>query len=248
MPKLWIVLLLLSTLTVAVLAKPGPAPTRASAAKIRLNSALSGADLYRIRVGSQAGLLKIFGKDSKEVKYLKDSADSDVGGIDGLRWAPVNATQRDAILEALEIQPTEADQTAAVLMSRYAELPNLEALALLGVLALPGISGSLPDPQALVAVRFLEGQLRSNQGNVRRQAALALALRPTVDAQTIDSVLNFLQRIHNNWETFTTVQFFTNHQREILAMADVAQIKKRIQESGNPHAELILERLNTIRD
>jgi len=70
---------------------------------------------------------------------------------------------------------------------------------------------------------------------VRRQAVLSLALLRDVDARCVDSVVAFMGRSHNAWETFTTKQFFEYHRAFVQSLPQAASVRARLQDSGNPY-------------
>ncbi len=225
-----LLLLLLCASTLA--AKPMTPAEKARAARVHLTASLTGADLERIHVGNQAGILRIVAPDHHTVRFLKGTAASDVAGIDGEKWAPLSPTDRDSILAALDITPSQAEAVTRKLIADYAKLPKLETVALLGVLDGPSV------------VLFLEKRvLSSDPGPVRRQAVLALALIPHCGTEALPDILKFLQRDRNGWDTFTTVQFFEYHRDELQALPNLERIKAAVTASDNPHAEEILRRL-----
>ena len=204
----------------------------------------SNPDLKRIHVGNQAGILKVYGRDRHSVAFLKGSSWSDVSGIDGVKWAPVTPTDRDQILGALGVgeDPEQIDRT---LITHYAKLPHLEAVALLGVLATPGnVTRPLSTGAEESTVHFLEHVVSADTvPKVRRQAVLALAIQSTVSPAAVNTVLHFLKSDHNIWDTFTTVQFFDYHRAELMRSNNLPAIRKQVEHSGNPHAEDILRLL-----
>lgn len=222
-------------LTPLAWALPYRPPTPAQAATVRVTESLSGADVDRVKVGHQAGILKILGRDGHTERFLKGSGTWNGGGIDGVKWAPVSPVERDAMVEALEIHDVEA--TAVGLMDKYPHLARLPAVALLGVLATPGKSNLSSDTQSKV-VNFLRERLKPEEdAPTRRQAVLALALLPETDRQTVTAVIRFLKRDHNNWNTFTTVQFFQYQRSRLTALPE---LRKAVEATNNPHVEEIL--------
>ncbi len=197
--------------------------------------------LKRIRVGHQAGILKVYAPDLKTVRFIKTTEEAEPGveGIDGIKWAPWRASDREQLLVALEIAPTEAEAVASKLMQNYARLPHLEGVALLGAL---GTRLSPATTQKLIG--FLKARLVAKETvQVKRQAVLALALVPTVDFAEVAAVINFMKGSRNGWETFTTHQFFDYHKGAILAFERLPEVKQRLKQSGSPRAEGILESL-----
>lgn len=197
--------------------------------------------LKRIRVGHQAGILKVYAPDLKTVRFIKtsDEAEPGVEGIDGVRWAPWRASDREQLLVALDIAPGEAEAVANKLMQNYARLPHLETVALLGAL---GIRLSPATTQKLIA--FLKARLVAKETiQVKRQAVLALAVIPAVDFAEVAAVISFMKASRNGWETFTTHQFFDYHKGAILGFERLPEVKQRLTQSGSPRAEGILQSL-----
>ncbi len=218
---------------------------RARVAHLRLASNLTGADLERIKVGNQAGILKVFARDQHTVKFLKGSTWSDVSGIDGVKWAPLSETDRESILTALPVNPGERTKLDQSLMRLYARLPHLQTIALLGVLARPGQSDSLSPAATRTTLSFLEHQLLADpEGKVRRQAALALAVVPVFEPAEVAVILKFMKQDQNGWDTFTAGTFFQLHRQDVVGLPNLERIKQAVAESGNPHSEDILRTLN----
>ena len=230
--------------TQLAIAKPLTPAEIALAGRVHLSAKLTGADLARLKVGNQAGLLKVRDRARKDV-FLKSSRQSDVQAIDGINWAPILPADRDAILAALGISEAEADGVSAALREHYSQLPHVETLALLAVLANPG-GHTGPTPRARIAtLHFLTRQLsRRDTSMAQRQNVLALAQIPEVDSDAVRAVLDFLKRTPNNWDTFTTVQFFEYHRNAIVTMKDAPIYRKQLAASGNPHAPKILNDLD----
>jgi hypothetical protein len=218
-------------------------PTRAQAAQVRLAANLSGADLERVRIGNQAGILKIFGKDERTTRFLKGSEHPNGGGIDGREWAPIKPADRDKILQALEVK--DAPALATSLMRNFTRISRVPATALLGALAVPGeSSAALPVATQKKVRDFLRERLQpAEDAAVRRQAVLALAVQPATDKQIVQAMINFLRRDHNAWNTFGVVQFFQHQARTIAAMPEVEAFKTSVAASGSPHTLQILKSL-----
>lgn len=218
-------------------------PTKAQAASVRLATNLTGADLERVRIGNQAGILKIFGKDERTTKFLKGSEHPNGGGIDGREWAPVKPADRDKIVEALDIKDPNA--LATNLMRSFTRVSRVPATALLGALAVPGESSTALPAATQTKVRdFLRARLQPGEdAAVRRQAVLALAVQATTDKQTVQAMINFLRRDHNAWNTFGVVQFFQYQARTIAAMPDAKAFAASVAATDSPHMQQILKNL-----
>lgn len=198
-------------------------------------------DLSRVKVGNQAGILKILDAQG-HTAFLKGSESWNGGGIDDRKWAPINPQERDRMLSALHI--ADPDAAAVQLMTGYAhEKRKAEAVAVLGLLALPGQT-SPPLKNRTRVLQFFRNRLGAKENAVaRRQAVLALALQPATERSTVDAMIAFLKRDHNAWNTFGAVQYFDYQRGDVLAFPDAELIKKKIRTSGSPHTEQILRLL-----
>ena len=224
MSKSLIILLLASCpLWAAPYRKPGLQQARA----VSLGQGLNGADLERIKVGNQAGILKVMGKDGHTVAFLKGEGSWNGGGIDGRERAPVKPEERDAILRALGVK--DPIDLSYQLVLKYEKLSRVPAVALVGVLQEPH------------SHEFLRKCLQPAEDQVaRRQAVLALAISPKIEPADVTAILNLLKRDHNAWNTFGAVQFFELHQAEL---AKDSTLKARVQATDSPHAPQIVSLL-----
>ena len=223
--------------------KPAPKPTPQVVA---LGAAFTSADLDRVFVGNQAGVLKIYDKDKKTVLFVKDANGTDMRGVDGTQWAPIADKHRTAIFTALGIGDAEAVAVARKIIDVFPSIKNgRSAVAVLGVLG--SLSGErLPAAEGVGIRRFLSGLLESQKKDVsmRRQTVLALALCAETDADTVNAVVRFMGDSHNAWETFTTRQFFEYHKDRTRSLPEAVDIRQRIEASGNPYAADIAKLLN----
>lgn len=220
-------LILLLSMACPLLAAPYRKPSVQQARAASLGQGLSGADLERIKVGNQAGILKIMGKDGHSVAFLKGADSWNGGGIDGREWAPVSPEEREAMLRALDIK--DPIDLSHQLTLKYEKLSRVPALALMGVLQEPH------------SHEFLRRRLQPEEDNVaRRQAVLALAISPKIESEDVSAILNLLKRDHNAWNTFGAVQFFEMHQAEL---AKDSSLKQRVQATNSPHAPQIVSLL-----
>jgi len=220
-------LLLLWMLASPLLAAPYHKPSAQQAARVSLGQGLTGADLERVKVGNQAGILKVLAKDGHTVAFLKGGESWNGGGIDGREWAPVKPEDRDAILRALDVR--DPIDLSHMLILNYEKLSRVPALALLGVLQEPH------------SHEFLRHRLQPGEDNIaRRQAVLALAISPRLESEDVTAMVNLLKRDHNAWNTFGVVQFFEYHHDELVKQPDFAKLKTRLQATNSPHAPQIL--------
>lgn len=227
-------------------AKPKPAPpSKPAPVVVPLGATFTSADLDRIFVGNQAGVLKVYAADKKTVVFTKDAPGTDMKGVDGTQWAPLNDGHRTAILGALGIGDTEVQTVARGIIAKFPSIrPQRTGVAILGVI------GSHPaarlDSATGVEIRRFLGELLSSQKDVsmRRQAVLALALCATTDADTARSVVKFMASSTNAWETFTTRQYFEYHKDLIRSLPEAPEIRRSLETSGNPYASDIVKLLN----
>lgn len=228
-----------------VSAAPYRKPSTGQTAKIALGQGLTGADLERVRLGHQAGVLKV--QDRAGVDRFAKSHNG-VVGIDGRELARLSPESRDAILKALDVSNPSA--LAGRLMADYSRLSRAHALAVLGVLAYPGErSADLPEPARKKVLDFLRARLQPAEDNiVRRQAVVALAIQPATDSVMVAAMLNFLRRDHNAWNTAGVVQFFAAHKEQVRGLPDYAGVLKQLEASGNPHAGQISRELEAAED
>ncbi len=230
------IILILAITSIWAAAAPYKKPTTAQAVKVSLGSNLTGADLERIHIGNQAGVLKIMSPDKRNTLFLK--------GVDGRHWAPVTTEHRDSILQALELR--DLDTTASALMQNYTKISRVPAVALLGILAAGGNTTVALEPEIHnKVILFLHARLQASEdATTRRQAVLALAIQPQTRRDSVAAMINFLRRDHNAWNTFGAVQFFEYHKAEIRAMTDFVNIQKELANTDSPHQMQILRDLN----
>ncbi len=222
-------LILLLLVSCPLLAAPYRKPSLQQARAVSLGQGLNGADLERIKVGNQAGILKVLGKDGRSVAFLKGADTWNGGGIDGREWAPVKPEEREAILRALGVK--DPIELSYQLTLKYEKLSRVPAVALIGVLQEPH------------SHEFLRKRLQPSEDNVaRRQAVLALAISPKIEPDDVAAILNLLKRDHNAWNTFGVVQFFELHQAELLKDPT---LKARVQATNSPHAQQITSLLQS---
>lgn len=224
----------------------GAAPKGARPAALAPTTALGTtflvSDLRRIIVGNQAGVLKVVSRESNQVAFIKDAPGTEMKGIDGVQWAPLEDRHRQAILAALAIQDNELDALADRCVASFEGLPALQTMALLGVLASHGEGRITPATREKIH-HFLVGILDKKDVVQRRHAVLALALSSTADEATVTRVLDFMSTSRNSWETFSVQQFFNYHRNAIKQMPGIETIRQRIQASGNPYTPAILQML-----
>ncbi len=204
------------------------------------------ADLKRVFVGHQAGVLKIVGEEKPQrVLFIKDIPGTDIWGIDGRLWAPLDDHHRQAIYAALGIDPGDLDAAVAGLIRGYGKSTRkLQTLAVLGAI------GSTPGPEVSAATRqellaFLSNELdRGRDVALRRQSLLALALLHQIEGSTVHRVVDFYDRTWNVWEAFPVVQFFEYHSDYISALPDSRQIRDRLAGMESLYTPYVIEHIH----
>lgn len=216
----------------------GNAPSNASASSAAWSAVYSfrpEKDLRRIRVGNQAGILKVMDPSNQREAYYR--------ALDDRGQACYTPAQRAAIFSSLGVSASATGAAAGAVMDNYARLPHREALAFLGGLGSePGLEeGARGRIQEFVAGRML-GEV---DVTARRQAVLALALMDRPDPATVERVLQLYERSDNLWETFPVQMFFQFHSGEIRRMAGFAQVRARVAGVNSLYTPYILQYLDS---
>ncbi len=155
--------------------------------------------LKRLVVGNQGGILKVLEPSGTGVAYYR--------GLDDRSVAPLSEEDQSKILASLGFSE-DHDAIAHQVMSEFPQLPQKEAIAVLGLF------NSLPEqklsPGTGKSVRTFLVETMENDKSVynRRQAVLSLAVGSQVEPNVVDSVLAFYRSSENLWETFPVQQFF----------------------------------------
>lgn len=213
-----------STLGPVAAPTPGPPPPPQAFQPSR--------DLKRIRVGNQAGILKVVAPDGK--------SDAAFRGIDDRNIARYTPEGRAAVLAALGI--SSADAAARQVMDGYSALPKKECLALLGALA----AGPLEPGVAQSARRFLAARVALEKDvALRRQAVLALAVASVTDRESTDEVVRFFETSENLWETFTVQMFFEYQAGGIRRLPEFARVRSRVAAVKSLYTPYILGYLDS---
>jgi Copper amine oxidase N-terminal domain len=181
-------------------------------------------DLKRLAVGNQGGVLKVWDSNKSQVMLYR--------GLDDRSTAPLSATDRHAILNALSLP--SSTQTASLVMADYNSFPQKEAIALLGVV----------NNRADVRRFLIEKMRNSAQVVLRRQAVLALAVGEDIDAETVDAVLGFYEASDNLWESFPVQQFFEYHSHKVQALPNYPEVRTRVARVNSLYRDNILSYLN----
>ena len=190
-------------------------------------------DLPRLAVGNQAGLLKVFERQTGKEAYFRT--------LDDRNSAFFTKEQREAIFGALALTSEEIELAARQVMIDYPKLNKRGALAFLGVV------GSIPDLEPGFQAklqRYLAERYATEKDNIlRRQALLSLALMDHVDAQTVEVVLGVFETEDNLWVTFPVPMFFEHHSGTIRQLAHAEQIRGRARSVSSLYTENVMKAL-----
>jgi len=154
----------------------------------------------------------------------------------------VTSEDRRRILEAMSISESEIDTVTRAIITHFDQLPQRQAVALLGVIAAThehGTTGVSGDVRAFLG--SLIGSARDV--SLRRQCVLALAIAKATDETTVRRVIAFMTESHNAWETFTTQQFFEFHRDFVRSLSTAPSLTEALERSGNPYAHDIAANL-----
>lgn len=213
-----------------------------AAPEVWLGTRLRGGDLDRIKVGDQAGLLKVASGDGATDLFLKQDPHISIKALDTVQLARVTPDDRRRILEAMGITDIEVGSVVDAIVRNFEQVPQRPAVALLGVFAAAserevGATGA--------AVRaFLARMLLSSRDvSLRRQCVLSLAIAGATDETSVRAVIEFMAQSHNAWETFTTQQFFQYHRDYVRALPSAPVLTDALKATGNPYAPDIVASL-----
>lgn len=190
----------------------------AKAAKLTAAELALQAELKRLMVGNQAGIVKVLGPNRVGVAYAR--------GIDDRSIARMDDAARLAIFEALGVQSATLVQRSDDVMKTYSKLPKKEAVAFLGTVATtPGLDAAQRTKVEDFLVKVME---TDKDVTARRQAILALAVLPEVAATTTERVLAVYEKSENLWETFPVQQYFEYHAGRVRQLSNFDQLRERI--------------------
>ena len=188
-------------------------------------------DLRRCLVGNQAGLLKVVGTDRKTI-YSR--------GIDDRNLAQMSQESRQALFAALGIERSNLAGVATQLMREPA---HKESVAVLGALA--GSAELDPATRTKMETFLLKVMTKSKDVQARRQAILALAVLPEIQAETIGQVVNHYEQCQNLWETFPVQQFFEYHAGRVRQASDYTALRSRLQAVNSLYTPTVLGYLDS---
>ena len=214
----------------------------AATPEVWLGARLRGGDLDRIRVGDQAGLLKVASGDGTTDLYLKQDPRISIKALDTVLLARVTADDRHRILDALGVTEGEAGAVFDAISRHFDQLPQRSAVALLGVIA-AAPERDLGGTAAAIRSFLSRTLLTSHDVSLRRQCVLALAVASATDEASVRSVIEFMSQSHNAWETFTTQQFFQYHGDYVRTLPSATILADALNATGNPYAPDILATL-----
>lgn len=176
------------------------------------------AELKRLMVGNQAGIVKVLGPNRVGVAYAR--------GIDDRSIARMDDAARLAIFEAMGVQSATLVQRSNDVMKTYSKLPKKEAVAFLGTVATtPGLDAAHRAKVEDFLVKVME---TDKDVTARRQAILALAVLPEVTPSTTERVLTLYEKSENLWETFPVQQYFEYHAGRVRQLSNFEQLRERI--------------------
>lgn len=208
----------------------GPAPAATPLVPPPPSSFQPSRDLKRVRVGNQAGVLKVVAADGKTNLAFR--------GIDDRNIARYTPQDRASVLAALGIG--SPDVAARQLMDGYSSLPKKECLAVLGALAAGPLEPSVAVRRFLAARVAIEKDVA-----LRRQAVLALAVANATDRESTEDVLRFFETSDNLWETFTVQMFFEYQSSGIRRQAEFARVRSRVAAVKSLYTPYILGYLDS---
>lgn len=191
-------------------------------------------DLKRVAIGNQAGLLKVFHRETGKEAYFRT--------LDDCNTARFTAEQRQAIFAELGLAADELELAARQVMVDYPKLPKRAVLAFLGAI---GSEPALdPELQTLMQ-RYLAERFATEKDNIlRRQALLSLVLMHRVDAQTVEMVTRVFETESNLWLTFPVQMFFQHHACTIRELALLQVIRERAGSVASLYTENVLKSLD----
>jgi len=191
-------------------------------------------DLKRVAIGNQAGLLKIFHRETGHEAYFRT--------LDDCNSARFTAEQRQAIFAELGLTSDEVELAARQVMVDYPKLPKRAVLAFLGAI---GSDPSLEPALRTLMQRYLAERYAVEKDNIlRRQALLSLALMHKVDAQTVEMVTQVFETESNLWLTFPVQMFFQHHAPTIRDLALLEVIRGRAGSVASLYTENVLKSLD----
>jgi hypothetical protein len=191
-------------------------------------------DLTRLQLAPQIGILKVLSPDRLGVAYSR--------GFDDYHMAPIDDSTRASILQALGLTPNRLAWATHDIISNFPNMPRREGVAFLGLaLSYPKLDTSTQDR----AEKFLVQVLQADKDVVvRRQALLALALKPKVSARTTESVIQLYEHSDNLWETFPVQQFFEYHAAQVRALSNYPQLRQRLAAVNSLYTPALLQSLD----
>lgn len=187
------------------------------------------ADLARIQVGGQGGILKIMTPDLASAAYTRTD--------DSYTNAAYKPDERVAIINNLGISQNELDDLSVRLLCNYVEnrKNNTKLAALLGALC-GDTKVTISQENRSRVMSFLVNKLQNgdpkldaNSSNVlKRQSLLALALAKHITPEAAEAVVKFYETCDNNYCTSPITFFCRQHAAYIKTLPNGDSLLSRI--------------------
>lgn len=191
-------------------------------------------ELKRLMVGNQAGIVKVLGPNRQGVSYVR--------GLDEQSQARFTEESCQLVFQALGFPTARLDSLAQDVMINFQTLPKKEAVAFLGALNCTSVTNLSTKAKA---EKFLIQVMESDKDvYARRQAILALAVKPQVESDTTERVLALYERSENLWETFPVQQYFEYHASQLRHQANFPQVRERVSAVKSLYTPAILAALD----
>lgn len=211
----------------AAVPAPAPAPT-GEFANLK-------ADLKRLMVGNQAGIVKVLGPNREGVAYSRS--------IDDQQFARLDDDHCHCIFNALGLEKHRLQPTVQHILINYATLPRKECVAFLSAAACsPSLDPGMRDKTEQFLLKVMESD---TDVHARRQAILALAVQRQVSPLVAEKVLGIYEKSENLWETFPVQQFFQYHAPQLRRMANFTEMRARVAAVNSLYTPAILLFLDT---
>ena len=213
--------------------KVGPGPgVEPAAPDASVDGSFQGfkAELKRLMIGNQAGIIKVLGPNRQGVAYAR--------GIDDQSLARFNDESCGNVLSAMGLEKNRVVPLVQHIMINYATLPHKESVALLSVAACsPAVDAAMRQKAEQFLLQVME---TDKDVHARRQAILALAVQQQVTPETAERVLAKYEKTENLWETFPVQQFFQYHAPQLRKLQNFALIRQRIAAVNSLYTPAIL--------
>lgn len=211
-----------------------PAPATAPAAGEPIPFLEMKTELKRLMIGNQAGVVKVLGPNRQGVALARC--------IDDQSTARLNDETCVSIFSALGLPAARVTPVTQDIMINYSLMPHKEAVAFLSVAA----SSPLLDAATREKTENFLVQVMDTDKDVhaRRQAVLALAVKPNVASLTTERVMALYERSENLWETFPVQQYFQYHAPQLRRLSNFAELRQRVAKVNSLYTPAILNFLD----